>query len=603
MPSFRALWRSPRGDISRMVSFAILLVVAPLAVLGTTTPATAAPSSPPAEVAGTIASPSVVYLETVYTGLVRDRQTNQPLVDSPVTYFRRCSGFVVNSAGDVVTSMECVSPAEATLRQQMLGIAALKLTSAGKLEAAQQNDWINTHLATAVVTGAANASQPDAKLFAQLDVAKGALTDKPAMTATVVGKSGPKNGDVALVKVDQGNLPAVELAPAAQLAAGTHLTVLGFDTQGTDPQGNTYAVKSHQVQVVEEVKRDNTNVFRLDEKLQGLIIGGVAVDANGRAVGVISNDPSGTPNVRAVTPVSTITPVLDAAGVHNVLNESDKLFRTGLLAYFGGQYRTAISDLDQVARAVPTNHVAATYKQNAVDRQQSNSSSSSGGGTAWLVPVLAALGGILVTLAAGVLFLRMRRPRTREATDWAPPPSYTPSPSIPPGPQSFAPGPPSYAPGPQSYAPGPPSFAPPPFYAPGPSPAPGADPPWVALGPVSAPPTPLPVENATTTDATPQPETPPVVGGEDLFTTQSVSWPPPQAMPDTFAPPAEPALAAQPTPSEATEAPPPPLLPPPLPPLPRPTWQQGPTRRPPALEEQAEADDSPSPWAVPPPSQ
>jgi hypothetical protein len=560
------------------------VAAASLAVVGAATPAIAAPSYTMTEFAAAIASPAVVYLETVYTGLVRDFKTNQPLIDSPITYNRRGSGFLINAAGDVVTSIDSVLPSDATVRQQMLAIVATKLVSSGKLDAAQHDTWVNSHMDTSVVTGPANGSKAAVKLFAQFNIAKGTLTGKPAVTGTVVGKSDSKNGDVALVKLDQANLPAVELAPEGPLATGTQLTVLGFDTPDADPRVGTYAVVSQAAQVVGEAKRDNATVYPIDKKLSGSFLGGLAVDANGRVVGVISNDPSGSANSRAITPVSSITPVLGATGAQNALNDQDKLYRAGLLAYFGGNYRTAVSDLDQVAKAVPANHVAATYKQNALDRQRIEGSGSTGG-TTWWIPAVAAVGGILLTVAVGLPLVRLSRRRRRpDPNDWAPAPSYAPGPQVP-------------------------------VQA-------GPVPPWTPLGPVSAPPIPPP-QTAPTGYWSSYSE-PPIVAAQDAITTQPVSWPPTEALPENFAmatPPPEAPVSVQPTPPEVGEtqliAPPQFEAPPfeaasfeaPPPGQPRPSWHQGPTRRP-VFEEapveespEAQAPASSSPWMVPPQSQ
>src|SRR5262245_57926263 len=88
------------------------------------TPAAAAPAYTLEERATAIASPSLVFIEETFTGYLRDAKTHAPLVASPITLGRRCSGFVVNSEGYVVTPISCVKPSDAAVRSGVLYEAA-----------------------------------------------------------------------------------------------------------------------------------------------------------------------------------------------------------------------------------------------------------------------------------------------------------------------------------------------------------------------------------------------------------------------------------------------------------------------------------------------
>lgn len=421
-------------------------------------------------------------------------------------------------------------------------------------------------------------------MFAQLNIATGATTDKPAIPATVVKSSDANDGDVSVVKLGQGNLSGAELATNVQLATGLQLTVLGFNTTDSDPRIGRYTLESQSVRVVESGKLRSATFYRLNKTVDIYHRGGMVIDTTGRVVGIVDADPDLTNNQnRIVYPVSTIMAVLKAAGVHNTLGDSDKLFRAGLDAYFNGRYKTAIGDLDEVAKAVPTNLIAPQYRQNAVDRQKIEGDTSSGM-PGWLVAVIAAVGGALFATAALTVALRARsRRRSRrrqQETEWEPRYPLSPAPPARPG---------------------------------------SGDVRWAsAYGPVSAPPTsgpPLPAPVSGSPASAPPVSSPPLSYQPDPMATQPVAWPPANAIPvapSTMDTPAAPDPAPAPDPRTpnawAPESAPPASEPtPPVTPVqpadrqspetPEPIgWQQRPIRRRPAQDEPDGGEQPANPW-------
>jgi hypothetical protein len=374
-----------------------------------------------------IASPSLVYLETVYTGYIRDKQTNQPVLASPVTYNRRCSGFVVNPDGHVVTTRICVAPPDQTILQQALYVTGFVLVGEHQLGQSQIDSWVAARMNTTVFTGLTDNSKPDTQLFGQLNLATGAITAAPAIHGSVVKVSEPNN--VALVKLAQGNLPAVQLADDGTIPAGTQVTALGFDTTDADPRIGTYTPEATSAQVVGSAKDGTSTYYRLSQNLGTYVHGGMAIDASGHIVGILNEDPTLPNNTnRAVYPASVVSSLLSSAGVSNTLGQSDKLYRSGLDAYFGGQYSTASSDLGRVAKAVPSNRTASVYRQYAVDRQAIEGDSS-GLGT-WFKPAVTGVGGGLLgaLIVALVMTAGNRRRRAAAEHNWnpyaPPPPAY-----------------------------------------------------------------------------------------------------------------------------------------------------------------------------------
>jgi hypothetical protein len=507
----------------RVAWLAVLLAVAATGTVAS--PAAAAPPYTSEERSLAIASPSLVYLETVYTGYLRNKTTNVPLLAEPVTYNRRCSGFVVNPDGVVVSTRVCVQPPDETIRQQALYVAGYVLIGEKKLDPGQLRAFVDSNLANSVFTGMAEDTPPAAQLFGQLNVATGAVTDKPAVAGRVLGASDPDQGNVAVVKLNQNNLPAVELDTKSSLDVGVSVLTLGFNTTDADERVGTYTPQSRSVQVTGQGARGKAPFYKINEKLGTYSHGGLALDKDGRAIGMIDEDP-GLPNNenRAIAKASAIPPLLTKLGVSNTLDANDKVYRSGLDAYFKGRYSAAINQLDQTTRNVPANHVARTYRELAADREKIEGEPS--GLPTWVLPVATGCGAALLAGILGLLIGRRGRARRRVKPDLRrpAPPSYPPAPA------------PTYQPDPwyqvSQYQ------QPVPTQGPDPSPAyPAPAYPEQAYPPVPGQPTPQvsgPPENSPWSTP-PAPASPPV--STPPMSTPPVS-PPPVSTPPASAPPA-----------------------------------------------------------------
>jgi hypothetical protein len=551
--------RTPRP----MARLARLLVVAAIGTAVTTgvvaSAATAAPPYTSDERALAIASPSLVYLETVYMGYLRNKATNVPLLADPVVYNRRCSGFVVNPDGVVATTRVCVQPPEETIRQQSLYVAGNMLVGQKKLDASQLAAWVNSNIGTTVYSGMSENSAVSAQLFGQLNVATGALIDKPAISGRILGAADQDQGNVAIVKLNQSNLPAVQLAPNTNLDVGASVLTVGFNTADADDRVGTYTPLSKSVQVAGQGTRGKAPLYKINDKLGTYEHGGMALDSDGRVTGMIDEDPNLPNNQnRAVAKASTVSALLAKLNVFNTLGPNDQVYRSGLDAYFKGRYSQAINQLGETTKNVPTNHVARTYQLLAANRQRVEGEPSTLPG--WVLPAASGGGAALVAGILGVLIGR-RLSRRRRAIDRTPEPAATP-----PGryqPEPFA--------GPQS-----------PWY-PSPSPPPVSSPP-VASPP---PPPPLMEQPAPLWSSPPPPE--PVPQPPQHARQWSMAPPPPSPWSgEPTTPPAQGPVPPGPTPPGPT--PPGPTPPGPTPPGPTPPGPTPPGPTPP-----------PSPWGSPPP--
>ncbi|WP_435204597.1 trypsin-like peptidase domain-containing protein [Micromonospora sp. bgisy143] len=357
-----------------------------------------------------VAGPSMVFVEAVFTGTLREAKSNVPLSVTPVTFKRRCSGFVVNPDGHIVTNGQCVRPAADAARERALYTLGRILIEQKKLTTPQLDGYVRSKLNSTVFTGAEPGSEPTSQVFGQFNVARGDLTASPAIPGQVVRVLEPDAGNLALVKLTQASLPSVELADGGAPAPGAALLVLGYRTTDADFRAATYTVESKPAQVAGTANQGSVAISRLNDDVGIYSAGGMALDTAGRVVGVLDTDraASGGAN-RALVPVSVVTGLLGAGGTSSSRADTDRVYREGLDAFFAGRNDDAIASFDRVAQASPVNLLAQAYRQNAVDRARL--AGESDGAPRLLWASLAGLGGLLLVGLVVLVVVLRRRPR------------------------------------------------------------------------------------------------------------------------------------------------------------------------------------------------
>ncbi|MGV9808132.1 S1 family peptidase [Micromonospora chersina] len=374
------------------------------------TPWSQFPPSSPQERAVAVAGPSLVFIEAVFTGYLRDKVSKTPLRATPIVFNRRCTGFVVKDDGHVLTSSSCVKPDDEFARRIALDGAARMMVREGKLTPAQVQGYITANLEKTLFTGVDPGTQPSSQLYAQLTAAKGSVTDDKAVPAQVVAAQTSADGNVALIKLDRGNLPAVELNPGAAVTESGKLLILGFGADDADPRAATYLPRAAEVRIAGTGRRGAASTWRLADDIGGTSYGGIAVDPAGRVIGILDQDLARPDRAnRVVLPPPAFTELLSGANVAPGLGDSDKLYREGLDAYFTGRFPTAVDRLAAVVERAPENRMAEAYRQNAANRQQLEGGSPAAEAPAWARWLLAGAGSALVLVLALLVAALVRR--------------------------------------------------------------------------------------------------------------------------------------------------------------------------------------------------
>jgi serine protease Do len=400
---------------------AFVLVMALVLPIGGSTAGAA--TATPEEKAAAVVRPSVVYIEMnwsawvrvpansdlFYTGYVNEGQ--------PFEWGTRCSGFVVNPAGYIVTAGHCVDEGELGARGTALEFAVQWLINDGWARQRDFDFWLNEAHLSWGVEGREKGSPADLTVYVQRGVAAGGLTTGEAFPARVVEHSSINDGDVALLKIEESDLPSIQIASDADIAIGTNVLSVGYPGSSDAVTDASYEPTFKDGQINSKKTREGglLPVYEMSAALSGGMSGGPTVDLDGNVVGVNSFNIVGeTEAFNFITPSSLVTEMLARNGVENQLGPTDEAYRAGLDAYFSGDYQTAVRRFDEVLTLAPTHQQAQEFKVLAAKEAAKNpegSEPASGGG----FPVLPVAGAVAVLVAVGAFLVARRRKPTTAA--------------------------------------------------------------------------------------------------------------------------------------------------------------------------------------------
>jgi pSer/pThr/pTyr-binding forkhead associated (FHA) protein/S1-C subfamily serine protease len=408
---------SPRS-ISKSAPVARLTGLAAATVLGVTiiaAPAGAAgPPDTSLENVSNIVAPSVVRLHTQYEGLVFNRQGDDLTEGKPVKVATTCSGFVVNPNGYIATAGRCVDVE--VNGEHLIDKAARRLFerpselvprvgSLRELKALGRDQW------TVVSPRRPHRERPDRKVTAISDVIAGEAPDGGALPASVRRVRGPQNGDVALVKVQAKDLPALELAPGATLLPRTPAVSFGFQSVA-DRAGAALTPSFDEGSIGKATTVDGglNQAFGLGTDISPQMTGGPTVDLEGRVLGV-SRSRSGraTPATNLISPAAEIQQLLQDVGAPNDLGSASREYRTGLVAFSHGDRGRALESFGRVLKLLPGLKLAELFKS----RAQKLPAPSDRGLSRWVIALLGS--PLLGILAEGGRRGRRRRRQRRGA--------------------------------------------------------------------------------------------------------------------------------------------------------------------------------------------
>jgi len=410
----------------------ISILFAVILVLGLVPNASAAaPRVTPLEKVSNLVQPGIVHMETKWRGRVYDPLYGWLRGGSVFESTATCSGFFVNPDGYFMSAGHCV---ERQLgREDILRAAARWSFEHERWQAGTtQQDVIHDALHYWKVRSADDSSRhgPSRKVSAAYGVDIGGLPTGEALPARVLGVRGFENGDVALLKIDVDNAPALELADDAGIEVGTEVVSVGFPgsvdlvtDQSSDPSFKEGSISS-------EKTRNGVRTFEISAAVSEGMSGGPTVNLRGRVIGVNSFAPMGESQAfNFVSSSAEVEALLADLGVENKLGRTNATYREGLAAYYAGDREEALAKFGEVLELVRPHELAQEFRTKALRLPKAPTGGS---------PLPAIAGGaalVLAILIVVALLVWRRRPSAANP----PQPPHAPQPIVAAVPVSSAP--------------------------------------------------------------------------------------------------------------------------------------------------------------------
>lgn len=374
---------SRRGDLPKKGSIrrcgralALLSVAALTALLGPPGTASADSGRPQVnadERAAAMIRPAVMYLATQAYGQVR-LPSGQMLAhfgegsNIPFVATWNCTGFVVNPDGWVATAGHCVDPENAQkliLKDAVTEYRSQFPDSPEVRDSAATLEWLEKN---ARVEGDTADRGPEISVTVLYGTGTKVAAQLPA---NVVDFRPLKRGDVALLKVEEHNMPSSELATDADVSIGTSVLAVGFPETTERVTGPSLDPTNKSGKVSKKSTMGTIPEYEIDAAVSEGMSGGPTIELNGKVIGVNSFGPVGEPQAfNFIAPADGLAAVLAGKAVKPMLGPADVYYRNGLGHYYSGHYSDAVKDFDQTLSMSPNYPGLADLRVSAVNLRQ-----------------------------------------------------------------------------------------------------------------------------------------------------------------------------------------------------------------------------------------
>jgi hypothetical protein len=263
------------------------------------------------------------------------------------------------------------------------------------------------------VEGSNAGTPPDRQVSVQHGIAVSGKSTGEMWQARVLDVRDVASGDVALLKVEATDMPIVALATDANIDIGTPVLSIGYPGATDQVTDATYEPSFKDGKVDQKTTLNNgaLPVYQTSAALSGGMSGGPTVDENGDVVGVNSFTISGESQpFNYIMPSSLVKELLSRNGVDNSLTDTDRAYRDGVIAYYNGDYRSAVTSFDKVLQQVPSQEQAQELRKQAAEKAKTQpvpvQPNGKGGSS---VLFFGAVAIVVVVLVGGVAFGVRRR--------------------------------------------------------------------------------------------------------------------------------------------------------------------------------------------------
>jgi len=372
-------------------------------------------SATPLERVRAYTQPSIVYIETTWTGYVYDTYNKLYLNDgNPISTGGGCTGFVLTEDGYIGTAGHCVNTPE-TGEPAIYEQAAQWALDTGYYQSADLsiddvlgfNDYV-------IMDQGGRRAKPQMKVTVAWAESAGGVETSKGLPARVVKWQKFAQGDGAVLKVEESGLNSLPLAET-DIEVGTDVIAVGYpgsvDTVA-DPDFSP-SFKEGTVSSQKTMSGGLTTVYEISAAMSGGMSGGPTVNLDGEVVGINSFGPAvETQQFNFIQPVSVIRELLGDAGTENVLSEDTQAYRDGLDAYFAGDKAAAVENLETVVDNQPTNQLAKEYldkSQELPDPPAEDAGDDSSGGSNMGMIIGIVVGVVVLLAILGAVLMAMSR--------------------------------------------------------------------------------------------------------------------------------------------------------------------------------------------------
>jgi S1-C subfamily serine protease len=407
-----------------------------LVLFGRAAPVAASELSDATQVVRAVVEPATVFVEIDFSAWVYDYYNEGYVGDDAFAVSISCSGFIVNPDGYIITAGHCVDT-DAELEEALIDEAAVWAYRNGYYEDKTLSlDTIRQFAFEdyGIISSDGDAGEADREVSVYTGVSVSGIDVGKESRARVIEIRPFDEGDIALLKIEGQDLPALELRDAGIPEVGTEVVSVGFAGSVSDVTDFSLSpsFKDGSVSSRRTIGEGLVTVFETSAAVTNGMSGGPTVDLDGTVIGVVSfghateNQP-----FNFITPVSIVEEVLAAQGITNELGATNEIYRDGVAAYFAEDRSQAIELLEEVVATQPGHALAQEYLGKARDlptpttvsttppvtdtgAEQLESEPSAGFAIGYVLGILL-VGALLVgAIIAGIRFLRRRNPVTSE---------------------------------------------------------------------------------------------------------------------------------------------------------------------------------------------
>lgn len=176
--------------------------------------------------------------------------------------------------------------------------------------------------------------------------------------------------DVAILQVDQQNLPSVTLGSTQGLDTGEDVFVYGYPAIGIDSmfEGREQVLEPTLTAGVVSARRrlaSGINTIQTDAGINPGNSGGPMYNSDGEVVGVATFGPAnaGIQQIQFGLPIEVATAYMDQVGIRNESGRMDTAYDEGLAAYWRGDCETALERFETVRELYPDHPYVSQFVQ------------------------------------------------------------------------------------------------------------------------------------------------------------------------------------------------------------------------------------------------